>query len=195
MTFIKNSWQCHLHHVLVNKYKWHNNARGHHPVQNSAIQHEQMAAFHLTWRKLYQICRWHLLQQAQILHLDVSEKERYNNLTCRSFFKPKLNSSIMEKMSKKQFNVFHQRSQICVYNLTCRPVFKQKLNDMIMKVYGCMLFNATFNNISIISWRSVLLLNQSILENHWLVVSHWQTLLHNIVSSTPCHELVSNSQL
>jgi hypothetical protein len=27
------------------------------------------------------------------------------------------------------------------------------------------------------------------------VASHWQTLSHNVVSSTPCHEWGSNSQL
>jgi len=32
-------------------------------------------------------------------------------------------------------------------------------------------------------------------ENHWLVASHWQTLSHNVVSSTPCQEQDSNSQL
>jgi hypothetical protein len=32
-------------------------------------------------------------------------------------------------------------------------------------------------------------------ENHRLFASHWQTLSHNVVSSTPSHELGSNSQL
>jgi len=32
-------------------------------------------------------------------------------------------------------------------------------------------------------------------ENHQLVASHWQTLSHNVVSSAPCHERGSNSQL
>jgi hypothetical protein len=31
-------------------------------------------------------------------------------------------------------------------------------------------------------------------ENHWPATSHWQTLLHNVVSSTPCHEWDSNSE-
>ena len=41
-----------------------------------------------------------------------------------------------------------------------------------------MVFNATFNNISVISWRSVLLVVETGLpgENHWPVASHWQTL-------------------
>jgi hypothetical protein len=41
----------------------------------------------------------------------------------------------------------------------------------------------TFNNISVISWRSVLLMEETGEpgENHWPVASHWQTLLHNVV--------------
>ena len=48
-----------------------------------------------------------------------------------------------------------------------------------------MLFNATFNNISVtcISWRSVLLVEETggPGENHRPVASHWQTLSHNVV--------------
>ena len=55
-------------------------------------------------------------------------------------------------------------------------------------------FNATFNNISVISWQSVLLVEETE-ENHWPVASHWKTLSHNVVLSTPLHEWGSNSQL
>ena len=50
-----------------------------------------------------------------------------------------------------------------------------------------MVLNATFNNISVISWRSVLLAEETGVpgENHRLVASHRQTLSHNVVSSTP----------
>ena len=46
-----------------------------------------------------------------------------------------------------------------------------------------MMFNATFNNMSVISWRSVLLVEEAggLGENHRPVASHWQTLLHNVV--------------
>jgi hypothetical protein len=46
--------------------------------------------------------------------------------------------------------------------------------------------NATFNNISVISWRSVLLVKETGVpgENHWSVASHWQNLSYNVVSST-----------
>jgi hypothetical protein len=51
-----------------------------------------------------------------------------------------------------------------------------------------MVFNATFNNISVISWRSVLLVEETEVpeENHRPAASHWQTWSHNVVSSTPC---------
>jgi hypothetical protein len=57
-------------------------------------------------------------------------------------------------------------------------------------------FNATFNNISFISWRSVLLVEETGVpgENYRPVASHKQTLSHNVVSSTPCHERDLNSQ-
>ena len=40
-----------------------------------------------------------------------------------------------------------------------------------------------FNNISVISWRSVLLVEETG-ENHRPVASHWQTLSHNVVNPT-----------
>jgi hypothetical protein len=48
-----------------------------------------------------------------------------------------------------------------------------------------MVFNATFNSISVISWRSLLLVEESgvLGENHRPTVGHWQTLTHNVVSS------------
>jgi hypothetical protein len=51
-------------------------------------------------------------------------------------------------------------------------------------------FNDTFNNISAISWRSVLLVGETRVpgENHRPVASHWQTVSHNVVSSTPRNE-------
>ena len=68
---------------------------------------------------------------------------------------------------------------------------------MIHGLVWFMVFNATFNNISVISWQSVLLLEESggPGEKHWPVESHWQTLSHNAVSSTPRHERGSNWQL
>jgi len=60
-----------------------------------------------------------------------------------------------------------------------------------------MVFNATFNIISVILWWSVLLVEETEVpgENQWPVASHWQTLSHNVVSSSPRHEWGSNSRL
>ena len=55
-----------------------------------------------------------------------------------------------------------------------------------------MVFNATFNNISVILWRSILLVVEETEvpgENHQPVVSHQQTLSYNVISSTPRHHL------
>jgi hypothetical protein len=50
-----------------------------------------------------------------------------------------------------------------------------------------MVLNATFNNISVISWRSVLWVEETGVpeENHRPVVSQLQILSHNVVSSRP----------
>jgi len=70
-----------------------------------------------------------------------------------------------------------------------------KKNDYQYRVI-VMVFNAPFNNISVISWRSVLLVEESGVsrENHRPEASYWQTLSHNIVSSTPRLSRISNSQ-
>jgi hypothetical protein len=59
-----------------------------------------------------------------------------------------------------------------------------------------MVFNATFNNISIIEWQSTLLVEKTGVprENHRSAISHRQTLSHKFVWSAPHHEQDSNSQ-
>jgi hypothetical protein len=56
-----------------------------------------------------------------------------------------------------------------------------------------MMFNATFNNISATSWRSVLLVEETGV-NHRPVASHWQILSHICIEFTS-PERDSNSQL
>ena len=51
---------------------------------------------------------------------------------------------------------------------------------------GFMVFNATFNNISVISWRSVLLVDKTGVpgvpgENHRPATSHSRTLPRNVI--------------
>ena len=52
---------------------------------------------------------------------------------------------------------------------------------------GFMVFNTTFNNMCVISWQSVLLVEETGVprENHQTAASHPQTLSYNVVSSTP----------
>jgi hypothetical protein len=59
-----------------------------------------------------------------------------------------------------------------------------------------MVFYGTLNNISVISWQSVLLVKATgvLGENHQPAASHWQTLSHNVVSSIPHPEWDLNSQ-
>jgi hypothetical protein len=60
-----------------------------------------------------------------------------------------------------------------------------------------MVFNATFNNITIISWWSVLFVKETGVsgENHRSAASYWQTLSHNVVSSALRNKRDSNLQL
>jgi hypothetical protein len=76
--------------------------------------------------------------------------------------------------------------------------FSPNIADFFTNLTDChdvteiFMFNVTFNNISAISWRSVLLVEEIGVpgENHRPDASHWQTLSHNVVSSTPHHEQV-----
>jgi hypothetical protein len=58
-----------------------------------------------------------------------------------------------------------------------------------------MLLNATFNNISVILWRSFLLVDETEVheEKHRSIASLSQILSHNVVSSTHHHQRDSTS--
>ena len=57
---------------------------------------------------------------------------------------------------------------------------------MYCRRFRFMVLNATFSNISVISWQSVLLMEETGVpdENHRLVVSHWQILSYSVVLSS-----------
>ena len=59
-----------------------------------------------------------------------------------------------------------------------------------------MVHNATFNNISVTSWRSDYLVEETGEpgKNHRSVASLRQTLAHTVVLTAPRHERDSNSQ-
>ena len=67
-----------------------------------------------------------------------------------------------------------------------RFAIKWSLLYYICKIYFMVLRCLTprhFNNISVITWQAVFLVEEHG-ENHRPVASYWQTLLHNFVSST-----------
>ena len=74
---------------------------------------------------------------------------------------------------------------------------KQTYKSVVCGGWWFLVLNATFNYISVISWRTILLVEESGVpgEKNQPVPSHWQALSHNVVSSTPRHERGSNSQL
>ena len=72
------------------------------------------------------------------------------------------------------------RTRCC---LTSQPSCDHAISYMLVSV----MLNATFNNISAISWRSVLLVEETRVsgKNSRPVASLRQTLSNNVVSSTP----------
>jgi len=65
------------------------------------------------------------------------------------------------------------------------------------EVVRIMVFNATFNNISAISWLQFYWSRKPEYQEktrYRLAASHWQTLSHNVAWSTPRHERDWNSQ-
>jgi len=58
-----------------------------------------------------------------------------------------------------------------------------------------MMLNTTFNNISVILWRSVSLVGKTGVPRKNHQASHWQPLTHNVVSNTPRHVRGSNVML
>ena len=73
-----------------------------------------------------------------------------------------------------------------MFGVICLLIADEKIKIWLVW-FGFMVLNATFNNISVISWWSVLLVEE-IGENHRPVTSHWQTLSYNVVSSTTAQQ-------
>ena len=98
---------------------------------------------------------------------------------------------------RMHYNIYSQMTSdvisLIVKYTECRTSI---MNNKCWKHGLFMVINATFNNISVILWRSVLLVEETGVprENHRRVASHWQTLSHNVVSSTPRHEQESHNQ-
>ena len=89
-------------------------------------------------------------------------------------------------MMKIKFKLSIEMEDTCWFHLL------QLLNATVL--LRIMLFSSTFNNISVISWCSILRSTRVHGENHWPAASQWQNLSHNVVSSKPRPERGSNSQ-
>jgi hypothetical protein len=97
-------------------------------------------------------------------------------------------------------NFFVKKSYKCsqtvllLYILGLKP--SQKFSEAQHGLVGFLESNTTFNNISVMSWQSVVLVEKTggPGETHRPVTSHWQTWSHNVVLSTPRHEWDSMSQ-
>jgi len=68
---------------------------------------------------------------------------------------------------------------------------------LIIGLVWFIVFNASFSKISVISWLSVLLAEETGVpgQNYRPVANHWQTVSHDVVSSTSSHERDPNSQI
>ena len=101
---------------------------------------------------------------------------------------------VMEEMSRASAAIalsYGASSNLCINQIVRNGTEAQK-DKYLTKVNSTVIvrvvvFNATFHNISVMSWRSVLLVEETVVpeEIHRPVASHWQTLSHNVVSSTP----------
>ena len=86
----------------------------------------------------------------------------------------------------------------CNYQLLLHEMAAIHFNyDLMLEALDIMIFKATFNIISVKSYRSVLLVEESGApwKPHRLAASHRQTLSHNVVSSPHHIERNSKSQL
>ena len=122
----------------------------------------------------------------------------FSYLTEFSYYSVKKNPKITRQLEQVKndsflkggvddFSYFHWFSVV---------LFSIQNHSLLLKWVCLMMFNTTFNNISAISWRSVLLMEETRVprENHWSVTSQWQSLSHNVVSSSPRHQRDLNSQ-
>ena len=107
---------------------------------------------------------------------------------------PKVSNSLIHDIFHPNINSFHFfTSEFSLWYLIYRNIL---LFTKWLKISTSIVLhlNSNINNISVISWLYVLLVEETG-ENHRPVASHWQPLSHNVVLSTPRHERESNSQL
>jgi hypothetical protein len=102
-----------------------------------------------------------------------NKAQRWLLLVCCGFF-------IWKRYNRTHFHRtilygLHNHSVLCWLLYIISIDHYSEVSDMVM------VFNATFNYISVISWRSILLMEDTgvPVKHHRPTASHWQTLLHN----------------
>jgi hypothetical protein len=85
----------------------------------------------------------------------------------------------------------HEKNSIWIVN----DEYRINLTHFTGWIVWFMVFYATLNNISVISWQSVLLVEEigGLRENHRPGTSHWQILSHNVVNLTLIEIGIHNS--
>ena len=83
---------------------------------------------------------------------------------------------IMSLITQHNIMVFLIRSSIDKYDHENMSTFKIICKWYLEIQFRFMVFNATFNNISVISWRSVLLMEETGKNHRPAAICHWQTL-------------------
>jgi len=120
-------------------------------------------------------------------------------------------STIIHKTRHRKVNIERRCSERARYCRSTAPLvapcvllllhnFDHEESQKAMTSHSCLQqenkLQPTFKTISVISWRSVLLVEETGVpgENHRPAASHWRTWSHNVVSSTPRYERNSISQ-
>ena len=142
------------------------------------------------------LCTW-LISTSLIWNINVDfqcvSMGHYINVTLTNTWLTYYRRYFLTEMNLSS-QIAYQTSSLIRY-CSKKSILKKEINDRkywslslrFRNKVWFMELNATFNNISAISWRSVLLMVETGVpgENHRPVAIHWQTLSHNVVLSTP----------
>ena len=157
-------------------------------------EHDWYGSMSDMWTWLMQVYEWYV-NMSDIILLATGEYGWYGSmdngwlrlmLSCESHV-----SMIYTRVCELDCNVLRSGGGIMV---KIYAMFELHHEEIILVEFGfvllCfnyMVFNATVNNISVISRRSVLLVEETGVPgaNHRPVASYWQIVSHDVVSSTP----------
>jgi hypothetical protein len=105
----------------------------------------------------------------------------HSYLTDMEFDMPSLTDNFQSVQGIGTYNAYSLIS--CFFGRYSNMQWYRYMNIAYWLFVCLMMLNATFSKISVISLRSILLVEETggSAENHRTVASHWQTLSHNVV--------------